>query len=224
MPSVISLGAQQYYANPRNAFWRIVGELFGFDAQLPYTERVRDLLAQRVAVWDVLQSCRRVGSLDSAVQPDSLVANDFEALFVEHPSIDRVYFNGAAAEKNYTRLVGSGQPGAGLSAVTVDQPGAHHGVRGQAGGVDGDRPGVTPPACAEHGVPAACCAGARTLAGKGVRKPAGGAAPTGGRPRSRRSATTASPLRTACRRAGSTAVRRCGPDPTAPRRPAGPSR
>ena len=36
MPSVMSLGAQQYYANPRNAFWRITGEIFGFDASAPY--------------------------------------------------------------------------------------------------------------------------------------------------------------------------------------------
>ena len=56
-------------------------------------------------MWDVLQSCRRIGSLDSAVEPDSMVANDFGAFFATYPSITRVYFNGAAAEKNYRRLV-----------------------------------------------------------------------------------------------------------------------
>jgi G:T/U-mismatch repair DNA glycosylase len=34
-----------------------------------------------------------------------MVANDFGQLFDDHPAIERVYFNGAAAEKNYTRLV-----------------------------------------------------------------------------------------------------------------------
>jgi hypoxanthine-DNA glycosylase len=105
MPSVMSLGAQEYYANPRNAFWRITAEIFGFDASAPYKHRIAALTAHCIAVWDVLRSCRRVGSLDSAVEPDSMVANDFGRLFGRHPQITRVYFNGAAAEKNFNRLV-----------------------------------------------------------------------------------------------------------------------
>jgi hypoxanthine-DNA glycosylase len=106
MPSVISLGSQQYYANPRNAFWRITGEVFGFDATEPYDARTAELTAHGVAVWDVLRSCRRDGSLDSAVEPDSMVANDFDQLFERHRELARVFFNGAAAEKNFNRLVG----------------------------------------------------------------------------------------------------------------------
>lgn len=105
MPSVMSLGAQEYYANPRNAFWRITGEIFGFDATAPYDVRTAALTAHGIAVWDVLRSCRRVGSLDSAVEPDSMVANDFREFFDRHAAIRRVFFNGAAAEKNFNRLV-----------------------------------------------------------------------------------------------------------------------
>lgn len=105
MPSVISLGAQRYYANPQNAFWRIMAELFGFDAAAGYDERVDALLHRGVSVWDVLRSCRRAGSLDSAVERDSMVANDFGAFFAAHPTITRVIFNGAAAEQNFRRLV-----------------------------------------------------------------------------------------------------------------------
>jgi hypoxanthine-DNA glycosylase len=105
MPSVMSLGEQEYYANPRNAFWRITGEMFGFDSSAPYEDRIAALTTQGVAMWDVLRSCRRVGSLDSAVEPDSMVANDFGQLFERHPQITRVFFNGAAAEKNFNRLV-----------------------------------------------------------------------------------------------------------------------
>jgi hypoxanthine-DNA glycosylase len=105
MPSVMSLGAQQYYANPRNAFWRITGEIFGFDGSEPYDARTAVLTAHGVAVWDVLRSCRRVGSLDSAVEPESMVANDFGQLFERHSDLARVFFNGAAAEKNFNRLV-----------------------------------------------------------------------------------------------------------------------
>jgi hypoxanthine-DNA glycosylase len=110
MPSVMSLGAQRYYANPRNAFWRITGEIFRFATDDPYDARTAALRDHGVAVWDVLRSCRRVGSLDSAVEPDSMVANDFGALFNQHRHITRVFFNGAAAEKNFRRLVGITQP------------------------------------------------------------------------------------------------------------------
>lgn len=105
MLSVMSVASAQYYGNPRNAFWRITGELFGFAADDPYDERAAALVAQGIAVWDVLKSCRREGSLDSAVEPDSMVPNDFGDLFVANPGIGRVVFNGAAAEKNFNRLV-----------------------------------------------------------------------------------------------------------------------
>lgn len=106
MPSAMSLAAQQYYGNPRNAFWRITGEIYGFDASAPYPDRSAALRASGVAVWDVLRNCRRHGSLDSAVEPDSMVANDFESFLDAHRGIVRVFFNGAAAEKNFTRLAG----------------------------------------------------------------------------------------------------------------------
>ena len=106
MPSVMSLAVRQYYGNPRNGFWRITGEIFGFDSSAAYDDRVASLCACGVAVWDVLRHCRREGSLDSAVERNSMVANDFEAFFDAHPPIDRIYFNGAAAEKNFSRLVG----------------------------------------------------------------------------------------------------------------------
>lgn len=103
-PSAQSLAARQYYANPRNAFWPIAGELFGFDAGAPYESRLAALRAHGVALWDVLRSCRRAGSADSAIDPKSLVVNDFAALFADYPNITRVYFNGAKAAELYRRL------------------------------------------------------------------------------------------------------------------------
>ena len=73
--------------------------------RLRTTHRTAALRAQGVAVWDVLKSCRRVGSLDSAIESDSMVPNDFASLFDAHPAIERVIFNGAAAEKNFNRWV-----------------------------------------------------------------------------------------------------------------------
>lgn len=104
-PSVLSLASGQYYGNPRNAFWPITGELFGFDADDPYETRLAALQSAGVALWDVLHSCRRQGSADAKIEPKSVVANDFGRLFADYPSIERVYFNGTAARQLYERLV-----------------------------------------------------------------------------------------------------------------------
>ncbi|GAS96719.1 T/U mismatch-specific DNA glycosylase [Mycolicibacterium canariasense] len=105
MPSVMSLASGEYYGNPRNAFWRITAEIVGFPADAPYPARVAALRSHGIAVWDVLRSCVREGSLDSTVRPDSMVPNDFATFFERHPTIERMVFNGAAAEANYRRLV-----------------------------------------------------------------------------------------------------------------------
>ena len=109
-PSVQSLAVQQYYANPRNAFWSIIGELFGFDANAAYKNRLVALQSHRVALWDVLHKCRRLGSSDSDIDPKSLVVNDFETLFANYPGIGRVYFNGDKAATVFRRLVGVDRP------------------------------------------------------------------------------------------------------------------
>jgi hypoxanthine-DNA glycosylase len=109
-PSVQSLAVRQYYANPHNAFWPITGELFGFDQAAPYETRLSALHSYGVALWDVLHSCRRVGSLDAKIDPKSLLANDFATLFVHYPAIERVYFNGSKAARLFRRFVDIEQP------------------------------------------------------------------------------------------------------------------
>ncbi len=103
MPGAASLAAGQYYAHPRNAFWRITGEILGFDPRSPYPARARALRASGVALWDVLHSCVRRGSLDTMIENDSEIANDFRAFFRAHPRIETVFFNGAKAQASYRR-------------------------------------------------------------------------------------------------------------------------
>jgi hypoxanthine-DNA glycosylase len=105
MPGVASLSAGQYYAHRRNAFWPIMGALLGFDPAAPYAQRLAALQAAHIAVWDVLQSCRRPGSLDARIERASEVANDFPGLFRQHPGIGHVFFNGTAAEAAFRRHV-----------------------------------------------------------------------------------------------------------------------
>jgi hypoxanthine-DNA glycosylase len=101
MPGEASLKVGQYYAHPRNAFWPIMGELFGADPSLPYQERVALLQSTGVALWDSLQACVRPGSLDASITDE--VANDFPGFFDKHPNITHVFFNGMKAERAFRR-------------------------------------------------------------------------------------------------------------------------
>ncbi len=96
-PSEKSLDTGEYYANTRNQFWRLLGALLGFDAQLPYAERIDAVTGAGVALWDVVHSCRRVGSLDANIDRKTLVINDFNAFLAEHPTIERGLVNGLTA-------------------------------------------------------------------------------------------------------------------------------
>jgi TDG/mug DNA glycosylase family protein len=105
MPGVASLEQQQYYAQPRNAFWRIMGELFAAGPELDYTLRKRRLTEAGVAVWDVLATCVRPGSLDSAIVTGSEVPNDIAGLLLRFPLIRHVFFNGRKAEQLFQRRI-----------------------------------------------------------------------------------------------------------------------
>lgn len=103
MPGKESLRQQQYYAHPHNAFWKIMGDLVGAHPALPYPQRLQALKAAHIALWDVLHSCEREGSLDSDIAAEE--ANDFASFFAQHPRITHVFFNGAKAEHSFRKFV-----------------------------------------------------------------------------------------------------------------------
>jgi TDG/mug DNA glycosylase family protein len=109
MPGIASLNAGQYYAHPRNAFWPIMDSLLAPDIKyIPsYEERTGRLLDGGIALWDVLRSCRRPGSLDSSIERETEIANDFATFFQEHREVNLVIFNGAKAEQLFARHAGS---------------------------------------------------------------------------------------------------------------------
>jgi len=111
MPSRESLARRQYYAHPRNAFWPILTDLLEIEATA-YEERVEQVKRRRVAIWDVLKTCYRPGSLDSAIDERSLVTNDFRSFFDVHPFIRAAFFDGAKAESVYRKHVLPGLSGA----------------------------------------------------------------------------------------------------------------
>jgi TDG/mug DNA glycosylase family protein len=105
MPGAASLLAGRYYAYPHNAFWPIMGELFGAGPAISYEKRILILRRAGLALWDVMASCVREGSLDADIDEASIEPNDFHAFFDAHPRVKHVFFNGAKAENCFQRYV-----------------------------------------------------------------------------------------------------------------------
>ena len=68
LPGEVSLQRGQYYANPRNQFWRLMATVT--DSQMPdaYEDRLAHLLRYGIGLWDTVKAAHRTGSLDAAIQ------------------------------------------------------------------------------------------------------------------------------------------------------------
>jgi TDG/mug DNA glycosylase family protein len=105
LPGRVSLDMRQYYAQPRNSFWRIMSMLLGFDETIRYQDRLEVLQRRGLALWDVCHSAHRVGSLDSAIDHASVAGNDFCGFLAQHERIALIVFNGTTAANLYERKV-----------------------------------------------------------------------------------------------------------------------
>ncbi len=103
LPGRLSLERGEYYANPQNAFWKIIAARIP-DLPSEYAVRVAALIERRIALWDVLAAATRSGSLDAAIAKDA-IPNNFRAFFHAHPCVEFIAFNGAVAAKLYARHV-----------------------------------------------------------------------------------------------------------------------
>ena len=118
VPGVKSLGAMEYYAHPRNAFWEIMNALCGAARGLPYAQRLERLQDAGIAVWDVLHSAEREGSLDSAIQ--HAIPNDLAGLLRDCPSIALIALNGSYASATFKRYARTTlEPRTDLRVVTL---------------------------------------------------------------------------------------------------------
>lgn len=110
LPGIASITQQQYYAHPRNAFWRIMEDLFAIPFSASYLERYEYAKAANIAIWDVCHSAHRPGSLDSAITRDSVISNDINGLLAQHPTIKLIAFNGNAAANLFKKHIQLTQP------------------------------------------------------------------------------------------------------------------
>lgn len=98
-PGQASLAAQQYYGHPRNAFWPLLGALWGVDdlAAQPYAQRLAMAQARGLGLWDVYAACHRQGSLDSAIRQAQ--PNDLAGLAAALPALQAIAHNGGESAR-----------------------------------------------------------------------------------------------------------------------------
>lgn len=114
LPSVKSREQGFYYGHPKNRFWSVLAKLLNQEVPLTVEKKKEMLLQNRIAIWDVLDSCDIMGSSDSSIK--NPVAADIQGL-LEKTTIKKIYANGSAAGKYYRKLI---QPGTGRE-ITVLQ-------------------------------------------------------------------------------------------------------
>ncbi len=104
MPSVESLGKQEYYGNKRNHFWKIMFMLFDQSELTNYGDRISFLKEKNIALWDVLYSCIREGSLDSNIKNEE--PNEIEDCVKNNPGLRLIVCNGTKSYKSYQKYIG----------------------------------------------------------------------------------------------------------------------
>lgn len=118
LPGEASLAVGQYYAHPRNAFWRLMGDLLNQPDlhQRAYAERLAALRARGVGLWDTVAEAERIGSLDAAIRLP--VHADLPGLAAALPRLEAIAFNGGKAAQLGRRILA----GSAITAALIDLP------------------------------------------------------------------------------------------------------
>jgi len=120
LPGEVSLARGQYYAHPRNQFWRLIGAVIGVDlAGADYPGRLAALERAGVGLWDVVKSASRVGSLDQHIRDPA--PNPLAGFARGLPELKAVGFNGGTAWKIGAIQI-AGAPGLELIALPSSSP------------------------------------------------------------------------------------------------------
>lgn len=117
MPSVKSLEYQEYYGNKQNVFWQMMFQIFQEDFSDDYQNRKALLYKYKIALWDVLQSCQREGSLDSNIKSEQ--PNDIKGLLIAYPAISHIVFSSQKAQQYFKKYI---EATGGITFVTMPSP------------------------------------------------------------------------------------------------------
>ena len=97
LPGDESIRKKEYYGNPNNMFWEVMEQILEDKVPDEYADKVKYLNRHGIALWDILHSAERNGSLDSNIRNEEF--NDIAGLVMENPSIETIVTNGRKSEK-----------------------------------------------------------------------------------------------------------------------------
>ncbi|MFS0865032.1 DNA-deoxyinosine glycosylase [Fredinandcohnia sp. 179-A 10B2 NHS] len=121
MPSEESLKRSEYYGNKRNHFWKIMFLLFNHPELTDYSEKLVFLKSRKIALWDVIKTCRRKGSLDVNIRDEE--PNDLESFIETHSNIRLIVCNGTKSFISFKKHIGLGRfPGVEVVKLPSTSP------------------------------------------------------------------------------------------------------
>ena len=100
-PSDQSLKTAEYYANPSNKFWELLFSVFNQPFSIKYKDKIRFLKENHISLWDVIEQCERIGSLDNNIQNEK--PNNLSDFLITHPNLKYIFFTGNKAYKTYKK-------------------------------------------------------------------------------------------------------------------------
>lgn len=99
-PSVKSREVSFYYGHPQNRFWKVISAVFGEELPATVEEKTEFLKRNRIALWDVIESCEISGSSDSSIR--NVVPTDLERI-LSASRIEKIFINGSTAARLYDK-------------------------------------------------------------------------------------------------------------------------
>lgn len=101
-PSVKSREQNFFYAHPQNRFWKVLSSIYSSEIPVTIKDKKNFLYSHKIALWDVIASCRITGSSDSSIK--DVIANDLSPILAS-ANIKQIYTNGKTAEKYYNKYL-----------------------------------------------------------------------------------------------------------------------
>lgn len=96
LPGEESLKQQEYYAHPRNKFWKVIAVITKSESPVTYSDKLKMLELHNIGVWDLVHKADRIGRMDTAIK--NAIPNDLNNFIVKHPNIKIIAFNGLKAQ------------------------------------------------------------------------------------------------------------------------------